>query len=675
MPPTYCSQGHPNPAQNRFCSTCGEKLAPVVQGGLVLGDRYRVVRQLGQGEFGRSYLAEDINRFNEACVLKEFAPQVQGSAALQKAEDLFEQEAGLLYKLQHPQIPRFRELFRVGLEGRDRLFLVQDYVEGRTYRQLLEDRQSQGICFSEVEIRQLFAQILPVLDYLHSAGVIHRDLSPDNLILRSSDQLPVLIDFGGVKQAATTATSEYIGSVSSTAETAAPVTRSGKLGYAPDEQIHQGLVSPQSDLYALAVTALVLLTGKDPLELLDRRHTGRQMWQSLVAPSPELTAVLTTMLAVRLEDRFPSAQSVLQALHLSPAQPASTPSTSAPTLPVSPALIFPASASTSTSASAVTSPAPSRPASPSPTWIKSLLLLIPLILLVGTGWWWRDRLPLLIQAPDGSPSEPSSQTALEKDAEAAKVDYLFLVKLTNQTFYERYPDQKGRTLTEAAADAEWRQRWTALADEWLTVLEQNLSTTGRERLGSYTEAERNQWKETINQLYVGSRSLYDLTDAEFFHLFPEQQGRDFLDQPIGQVWQAIAVDQIQALQNGTTLKQIEFEPGAFSQQESGELAVGAGQVYIANLAVDQIMRLNLQAPTASSQLSIYLPRPTADLPVLLEDAADVTWTGTLPQSGYYEIVIVNIASQPIRYQLNLAVDNVTSTPIEPAQGEAPEAKD
>jgi serine/threonine-protein kinase len=204
----YCSKGHENPSGSRFCIQCGENLAlPVRQGvypGLILDERYRVVRQLGQGGFGRTYLAQDLHRFDELCVLKEFAPQVQGSYALQKAEELFEREAGVLYKLQHPQIPKFRELFQVKQEGEGLLFLVQDYVDGQTYHALLDARKRQGLRFNEAEVMQLLLKLLPVLEYIHALGVVHRDISPDNLILRSTDGLPVLIDFGGVKQVAAT---------------------------------------------------------------------------------------------------------------------------------------------------------------------------------------------------------------------------------------------------------------------------------------------------------------------------------------------------------------------------------------------------------------------------------------------------------------------------------------
>src|SRR4028118_1650270 len=211
--PVYCSKGHENPTGGRFCLHCGENLeSSATKGiypGLVLGARYRVVRELGHGGFGRTYLAEDLNRFNEACVLKEFAPQVQGTYALQKAEELFSREAGVLYKLQHPQIPKFREMFRVKQQDKGFLFLVQDFVEGQTYHALLDARRRQGVRFNEAEVTQLMLQLLPVLEYIHSLGVIHRDISPDNLMLRSTDGLPVLIDFGGVKQVAATIESQY----------------------------------------------------------------------------------------------------------------------------------------------------------------------------------------------------------------------------------------------------------------------------------------------------------------------------------------------------------------------------------------------------------------------------------------------------------------------------------
>ncbi|MDF2389134.1 protein kinase, partial [Nostoc ellipsosporum NOK] len=317
MTKIYCSKGHENSPDSRFCLQCGEKLsgAPVsygIQPGLTLGDRYVIVRQLGQGGFGRTYLAEDINRFRESCVLKEFSPQVQTAYVVQKATELFEREASVLYKLQHPQIPRFRELFRINLDGKEYLFLVQDYVEGQTYNSLLNDRKQQGLRFTETEVRQLLQQILPVLEYIHSQNVIHRDISPDNLILRTIDQLPILIDFGGVKQVVATVASQYYqpGVVASPPA----ATLLGKVGFAPPEQMQTGLVSPHSDLYALAATALVLLTGKQPQELIDT-YTLTWQWRREITLSPLLGQVLDKMLSSRPSDRYQSARQVLEALN------------------------------------------------------------------------------------------------------------------------------------------------------------------------------------------------------------------------------------------------------------------------------------------------------------------------------------------------------------------------
>ena len=231
-------------------------MQPPISLGTILNNRYRIVRVLGQGGFGRTYLAEDRGRFNELCALKELIPNLDSDYVLEKSQQLFQREANTLYQIQHPQIPQFRATF----EENGRLFLVQDYVEGKTFRELLDDRLAQGQTFSEVEVRQLLQQLLPVLEYLHSKGIIHRDLTPDNIIRHEGDGMPVLIDFGVVKELATRF---------QVPEGTKAATTVGKLGYAPSEQIQMGRAYPSSDLYALGVTAVVLLTGKDPSDLFD----------------------------------------------------------------------------------------------------------------------------------------------------------------------------------------------------------------------------------------------------------------------------------------------------------------------------------------------------------------------------------------------------------------------
>ncbi|MGD1804004.1 protein kinase domain-containing protein [Dapis sp. BLCC M126] len=268
--------------------------------GTILQNRYRVISILGQGGFSRTYLAEDTGRFNERCALKEFIPQQTNANTVAKSQELFSREAAILYQIQHPQIPKFRATF----EENQRLFLLQDYVEGKTYRTILQERQVTNSLFSEAEVLTFFGQMLPVLAHIHNFGIIHRDISPDNIIRRESDQMPVLIDFGVVKEIATKVQSPDL---------TVPLTNVGKFGYAPWEQIQLGRATANSDLYALAVTIVVLLTGKEPQELIDKT-TLTWNWQRWVAVSPELAEILNKMLSRQPGDRYQSVTEVGQAL-------------------------------------------------------------------------------------------------------------------------------------------------------------------------------------------------------------------------------------------------------------------------------------------------------------------------------------------------------------------------
>ena len=275
-------------------------MQPPIAIGTLLQNRYRLLSILGQGGFGRTYLVEDLGRFKEPCALKEFIPVQSGHYVLEKSKELFQREAAILYQIQHPQIPQFRAIF----EENQRLFLVQDYVEGMTYHELLLDRTSTGRTFSEAEVLVFIRQMLPVLAHIHARGIIHRDISPDNIIRRENDQLPVLIDFGVVKELATKVQSP---------EGTAHATTVGKIGYAPIEQLQSGRATASSDLYALAVTAIVLLTGKLPQELLDQT-TLLWNWQQRVQVSTGLALVLNRMLSRSPADRYQSVSEVAQAL-------------------------------------------------------------------------------------------------------------------------------------------------------------------------------------------------------------------------------------------------------------------------------------------------------------------------------------------------------------------------
>jgi serine/threonine protein kinase len=289
-----------------------------------LKERYRAIRPIGEGGFGRTFLAVDEDRLNSPCVIKQFLPQFQGTTALQKATELFSREAVRLDELgEHPQIPDLLAFF----EQDKRLYLVQEFIDGPS---LLQELREKG-AFSELQLRQLLVDLLPVLQFIHDRKVIHRDIKPENIVRRRKNDQLVLVDFGVASQGAGT-------------ELAETGTRAGTQGYAPMEQMRGGAAFPASDLYSLAVTCLVLLTASMPDNLFDPLE-GDWIWREKLtksgkAVSPRLGQILDKMLQYSVRDRYQSAAEVLLELNPaqtgtrhSPAPPKVTPATPAPPPP------------------------------------------------------------------------------------------------------------------------------------------------------------------------------------------------------------------------------------------------------------------------------------------------------------------------------------------------------
>ena len=231
-----------NPETNRFCQRCGQKLW--------LKDRYQALKLIGQGGFGKTFLAIDHDKPSKPrCVIKQFFPQGQGTEALEKAAVLFAEEAKRLDELgKHPQIP---ELLAYFIAADQRQYLVQEYIAGENLEQELK---REGV-FSQEKVRQLLLDLLPVLGFVHGQNVIHRDIKPENIIRRQSDHRLVLVDFGAAK-AVTPVNRSVTGTVIGSAEYVAPEQMNGKAINA-------------SDLYSLGVTCLYLLTGVSPFDLFD----------------------------------------------------------------------------------------------------------------------------------------------------------------------------------------------------------------------------------------------------------------------------------------------------------------------------------------------------------------------------------------------------------------------
>jgi formylglycine-generating enzyme required for sulfatase activity len=278
-----------NPLETTVCESCESKI--------LLRGRYRPVRIIGEGGFGRTFQAVDEERLNTPCVIKQFLPQQSGSLALEKATYLFRQEAVRLRDLgKHPQIPDLLAFFA----EEERLYLIQDFIAGDN---LLKELRKKGK-FSELEIKKLLDELLPILQFVHDNKVIHRDIKPENIIRNSQTGTLFLIDFGVSKEVNSSILSR-IGTIT------------GTPGYAPPEQF-RGIVHPNSDLYSLAVTCIRLLTGylqnNDGTDPLFDSMIMEWVWKKYSSVNYQLETVLDKMLEDLPMNRFESATEVLSAL-------------------------------------------------------------------------------------------------------------------------------------------------------------------------------------------------------------------------------------------------------------------------------------------------------------------------------------------------------------------------
>lgn len=310
---SYCFNptcSHPQNSQNAStCQSCGHSL--------LLQQRYRILKPIGQGGFGRTFLAVDESQpAKPRCAIKQFFPHPSGPGNREKATELFRQEAQRLRELgRHPQIP---ELFAY-LEDETGQYLVQEYIEGRNLARELEEEGA----FNEGKIRQLLEDLLPVLYVIHNHSIIHRDLKPENIIRRSftpsvppdqrrklREEVPatnqlVLVDFGAAKYTPQTALGKT-GTVIGSAAYTAPEQLYGKAVFA-------------SDLYSLGLTCIHLLTLMPPFDLFDGSENRWNWRKSAEYPvSPELARILDKMLHPATKQRYQSAREVLQDLTAQP---------------------------------------------------------------------------------------------------------------------------------------------------------------------------------------------------------------------------------------------------------------------------------------------------------------------------------------------------------------------
>ncbi|NLA05573.1 MAG: protein kinase, partial [Firmicutes bacterium] len=233
--------------ESNFCAKCGYALQGAtgqLDADSLLEDRYIITGLLGRGGMGAVYKALDLRLNKSVVAIKEMSTAALGPGKLEKALEIFKQEASMLIKLRHPSLPRVTDFFSA---GEDRWYLVMDCIEGETLEALAG---SQGK-IPEKEVIGWALQLCDVLDYLHGRDppVIFRDLKPANIMLTLKHEIK-LIDFGIARHF--------------NPDTSADTMSFASIGFAPPEQFGEGQTDPRSDIFSLGATLHYLVTGLDP---------------------------------------------------------------------------------------------------------------------------------------------------------------------------------------------------------------------------------------------------------------------------------------------------------------------------------------------------------------------------------------------------------------------------
>lgn len=275
----------------------------------IIANRFRVLSELGQGGFSKTYIAEDLHLPDHPkCVIKQLQPMDPRPMVLEVSKKMFEREAQVLYRLgTHDRIPSLLAHFDDGTN----FYLALEYVEGK----MLSQEITKECHLSQARVLEILEQTLSVLQFVHQQNVIHRDIKPANIIRRSRDGQLVLIDFGAVKEVATN-TVDLRQHTHTTVAIGSP-------GYMPDEQAN-GRPKFASDIYALGVMAIQALTGVPPTQLPEDANTGEILWKHLLGKNPisdNFADYLSKMVLPHFSQRWRSADEALAALEMVKANP------------------------------------------------------------------------------------------------------------------------------------------------------------------------------------------------------------------------------------------------------------------------------------------------------------------------------------------------------------------
>ncbi|MFM7602255.1 MAG: protein kinase domain-containing protein, partial [Pseudanabaena sp.] len=270
----------------------------------MLMDRFRIVKQIGFGAFGETFLAEDThkrlsNQSSSQCVVKRLITQTD-PAHITITRQMFEREASKLDDLNHWGIPKLIAYF----EDNGQFYLVQEFIDGHP----LSDEINHTVKWSEPRTRSLLREVLEILAYVHSQGSIHRDLKPSNIMRRRANDKIVLIDFGAVREVQQNQTNVTVGLASGTIAI-------GTLGYMPAEQ-NQGRPCFASDIYAVGCMAIEALTAEPPYGhgFEQDAETGEFSWRHKAQVSDDFVEYIDKMVRYDFRQRYRNAEQALTAL-------------------------------------------------------------------------------------------------------------------------------------------------------------------------------------------------------------------------------------------------------------------------------------------------------------------------------------------------------------------------
>jgi serine/threonine-protein kinase len=649
----------------------------------VIGGRYRLERPLAAaGSQGWLWLARDLLAADAPVALRQVGPD-QDQA---RARELWSRLQGVL----HPQVPRFGAV----IEEDNQLWLVREWQTGSTLRQLLEARGERQLVFGAGEVLLLLRQLLPVLAALHSQELLHGDLSPDNLLRRDRDGLPVLLDFGLVRGTAAAAADPALG--------ATP-------GYAPPELARQEPAEPWMDLHALGVVALVLLSGDPPASLLDPVSLAWR-WPASLDDQPALRKPLQRLVSRDPAQRFASAGQALVAFQSVP-MPESTgpvpradrtvalvPPQAPPLPPPLPAVVPeplppPVPAAAPEQESQAQPPPlplplplpepPSPPGPPSPPALAAELpveaapegrrrrleqreaeaegalwpVLIALVLsaIVGTaiGWWWLGRQRQPVAAEGASIELPSSLPPAEVDQRqqllnrlrAMQVDRGWFLRLVDAALMAQYPERRGRLPGDSLEDAPLRKVWNELAEEWLARVEQ-LPLGLRQRLGGFSSADWERRQASLVGQGLSPAVLRQLVSASAQNILPGHAGQDMPPEPFRQLWYA-AADQ--------TLENVRIDPITASS--------GTNQLVSADVAANGARLFAIRVPEGHGLALGVNGTPLLQMGVFAADGSSLEPRGPLrvvtlgPQKASpVQLLVTNEGVAPARISLSLRAD-------------------